>query len=233
MAKDYKKCDLQNLPACAVEFIKLVIRRMLYRKKVQADVRAELADHFEDGLRDCKSDEEKEQKAKQLIEQFGDVKLLAVLLRRAKKRCRPFWRTIVARTFQTIGVLILCFIVYVVWFLTGKPVVTVDYVAEINRIVRPVADESLNAAPLYQKATELIEKLPDETKEVLSKQYKEVTSEENQLIEKWLNENEEILELVITGSKKPYYWQKYEEGAFVCGRIFGLSKDDMKMPLMI
>ncbi|GAI50387.1 unnamed protein product, partial [marine sediment metagenome] len=125
-----------NLPACAVEFIKLVIRKMRYRKKVRQDVQAELSAHFEDELKDCATDEEKAQKAQQLIAGFGDVKLLAVLLRRAKKRCRPLWRTVVARTFQTVGVLIVCFVIYVVWFLTGKPVITTDYVAELNRIVR-------------------------------------------------------------------------------------------------
>ena len=200
---------LALVPENAGELIKSIIRQMRYRKKVRGDVAAELAAHFEDALRDCKSDEEKEQKARQLIEEFGDVKLLGVLLRRAKKRCRPLWRTVVARTFQTAGIIIVCFILYVVWFLSGKPVITTDYVAELNRIVRPAADENLNAAPLYVKAAELVEALPDETKELLSKKYNEVTSEEKELIEKWLNENKEILELVIAGSKKPYYWQKY------------------------
>ena len=73
---------------------------------------AELAAHFEDELKGCATDKEREQKARQLISEFGDAKLLAVLLRRAKKRCRPVWRTVVARTFQTIGVLILFFALY-------------------------------------------------------------------------------------------------------------------------
>jgi len=79
------------LPACAIEYIKLVIKKMRYRRKVRQDVQAELAAHFEDELKDCAGDEEKEQKASELIEQFGVVKLLGVLLRRAKKRCRPLW----------------------------------------------------------------------------------------------------------------------------------------------
>ncbi len=149
MAKEHKKTDLQNLPACAAEFIKLVIKKMRYRKKVRADVMYELVTHFEDELKDYKTDEEKEQKAQQLITEFGDVKLLAVLMRRAKKRCRPLWQTVIARTFQTVGVLILCLIAYIAWFLSGKPAVTVDYVAELNRIACPTVDESLNAAPLY------------------------------------------------------------------------------------
>jgi len=210
MAKQNEtKSEFAKLPLCAAEFIKLVIKKMRYRKKARDEVMAELAAHFEDELRGCKTDEQKEQRAQQLINQFGDVKLLAVLLRRAKKRCRPLWRTVVARTFQTIGILILCFIIYTAWFLTGKPVVTVDYVAELNRIVRPVADEKLNAAALYHKAVELYKKSADDISKLLSKKYNEVTLEQKQLIEKWLESNNEALELVIAGSKKPYYWRKY------------------------
>ena len=211
MAKGYKKTDLQNLPVCAAEFIKLVVKKMRYRKKVRAEVMAELAVHFEDELKECATDEEKEQKARQLIEDFGDVQLLAVLLRRAKKRCRPLWRTITARTFQTTGILILCLIAYVVWFLSGKPVITTNYVAELNKIVRPVADESLNAAPFYQKSVELYEeKSSDETKELLGTKYDEATAEQKKLIGKWLNDNKEILDSLIAGTNKPYYWLKYE-----------------------
>jgi hypothetical protein len=72
-----------------------------------------------------------------------------------------------------------------------------------------VADENLNAAALYERAADLVDKLPDETKELLSKKYKEVTSEQKQLIEKWLIDNEEALELIIAGTRKPYYWREY------------------------
>jgi len=109
--KELAKC-LASVPENAGELIKAIIGEMHYRKNVGNDVAAELAAHFEDELKDCATEKEKEQKAQRLIDQFGDVKLLAVLIRRAKKRCRPLWRTMVVRTFQTIGVLILCFIVY-------------------------------------------------------------------------------------------------------------------------
>lgn len=203
---------LNNLPTCAAEFIKLVIKKMCYRKKVRADVMAELTAHFEDELKDCKSDEEKEQKAGKLIADFGDVKLLGVLLRRAKKRCRPLWRTVVARTFQTVGILTLCLIVYVVWFLTGRPVITTDYLAQLNQIVRPAADESLNAALLYEQAIKRYEKSSDEISELLGTKYNQATSEQKKLIAKWLDDNKEIFDLVITGAQKPYYWRRYETG---------------------
>ena len=199
----------ENLPACAADFIRIVIKKMRYRKKVRREVLAELAAHFEDELSGCKTEEEKEQKAQQLINEFGDAKLLGVLLRRAKKRCRPLWRTIVARGFQAAGVLILCLVVYIAWFLSGKANVTVDYLAEFNRMVRPVADESQNAAPYYEKAAKLIESLPDDMEKLLSKKPREVTDEDKKLIGKWLDDNKEALDLVIKGSQKPYYWQKY------------------------
>ena len=201
---------LSKLPVSVTQFIKLIIKKMRYRKKVREEVEAELAAHFEDELKGCKADTDRGQKAKQLVGGFGDVKLLAVLLRRAKKRCRPLWRTVAARSFQTVGVLILCFILYVVWFLTGKPVITKDYIAEFNNLVRPVADESMNAAPLYNKAIEVFEELPEDISEALGKKYYEVTEEDKQLIGKWLTDNEQVLKQVIAGTQKPYYWQHYE-----------------------
>jgi hypothetical protein len=209
MAKEYNKSDLQTLPECAKDFINLVIRRMRYRKNVQADVQAELSAHFEDELRDCKTAEEKLRKAQQLIEDFGDAKLLGVLLRRAKKRCRPLWRTVVARTFQTVGVLILCFTLYVIWFLTGRPVVTVDYVAELNRLVKPVADESLNAAPFFDEAAISSPNMPDKEALFWSKSYADTNDAERQIIEAWLNDSLHGFALVSEGVRKTYHWQQY------------------------
>ena len=166
--------ELERLPQRVTDFIKLVIRKMRYRQTVRAEVTAELTAHFEDELKDCKSDEERQQKAEKLIAEFGDVKLLGILLRRAKKRCRPLWRTMVARTFQAIGILILFFVVYVAWFLTGRPVISVDYLAQLNQMVRPAADESLNAAPLYIKATELYGKVSDDFLLFFAENYKEI-----------------------------------------------------------
>jgi hypothetical protein len=206
---DETESIFNKLPVCASEFIQLVIRKMRYRQEVRQDVQAELTAHFEDELKDCKGDSEREQKARQLITEFGDAKLLAVLLRRAKKRCRPLWKTAIARTFQTAGIITLCFIVYVVWFMSGKPVITIDYVAELNRINRPVTDESLNAAPLYHEAVERYSQLPEDIFLLLRKTYWNFTPKEKQLMSKWLSDDKEILDMVVAGTKKPYYWRKY------------------------
>jgi len=223
MAKGHKQTDLQGLPACAAEFIKRVIEKMRYRRKVREDVQTELAGHFEDELKGCSSGEEREQKARQLIIHFGDAKLLAVLLRRAKKRCRPVWRTVVVRTFQTVGVLILCFILYTIWFISGKPTVRVDYLAQFNQMSRPQVSDKDNAWPYYEKALELFVKPGEELQQMPAymnwkesgyRKFATLTDEEKQAIEKWVRQNEASWQKFAAASLRPYCHRQYtiEEG---------------------
>ena len=135
----------ENLPRSAVEYINLVIKNMRYRKKARDEVREELIDHFELYLKDCATNEEKEQKAQGLISEFGDPKILAVLMRRAKKRCRPLWRTVVARTFQAIAAMVILLILYIAWFFTGKPIITTNYIAELNKRFAKTPEQSGSA----------------------------------------------------------------------------------------
>ncbi len=207
MAKDEKQ--FENLPHSAVEYINLVVKNMRYRKNARDEVREELFDHFEMYLKDCATNEEKEQKSQQLISEFGDPKILAILMRRAKKRCRPLWRTIVARTFQAIAAIIILLILYIGWFFSGKPVITTNYIAEINKLVRPSADNSTNAAQLYNKAFETLVDIND-VKGFLNIDLYEANDEQKKLLSQWLAKNEEPLALVTKGSKLPYYWQLYE-----------------------
>jgi len=210
--KNKEKNIFDNLTQNAIDFIKLVVKKMRYRKKVRVDVQAELTAHFEDALKDCKTDEQKEKTTQKLIEDFGDVKLLAALLRRAKKRCRPLWRTIVARTFQTIGVLIICFIFYCVYISLGSPTISTNYVEQATNFVRPAADESQNAAVLYQKAIDNYKKPPlVETESLLriiaDKQWiSELSEKEISLLRQWLTDNGEAIEYLKQGSQRPYCW---------------------------
>lgn len=208
--KDKEKPKIfEGLPDCASQFIRQLIRKMRYRKKVRRDVQAELIAHFQDELKDTKTAEEKEQKAQKLISEFGDLKLLAVLMRRAKKRCRPLWLKALAKSLQATSVLAVCLILYIIWFLSGEPNITIDYIAELNQLVRPAAEESLNAAPFYQKAMEMFKEIPDDISYPSGSRYDEVNDKEKQLIRKWLADNAEMFELIIAASEKPYYWHNY------------------------
>jgi hypothetical protein len=230
-SKEHKKTDLKNLPACAAEFIKHVIKKMRYRRNVREEVRAELAGHFEDELKDRVPDEEREQKGRQLIEDFGDVKLLAVLLRRAKKRCRPLWRTVVVRAFQTAGVLIVCFVLYTVWFISGKPTVRIDYLTQFNQMAQPRILDEDNAWPHYDRAIELYiepgaesDGMPafrDWSKPAYRK-FAELAEPEKQEIGKWVRQNEEAWQKFKTGSSRMY-----------CSREYTKGQDDMLLSVVL
>ncbi|MGD0785862.1 MAG: hypothetical protein ABR969_08595 [Sedimentisphaerales bacterium] len=199
-----------NLPDCAGEYIRLVIKKMRWQKKVRGDVQAELIAHFEDALKDCKTNEEREKTAKEIISEFGDAKMLAILARRAKKRCQSLWQKMFTKACQISGIIIVLFILYVIWFISGKPKITTDYVAQLNQIARPSStDETLNAAYYYNQAGEKIDKLPEEMTNIFAKSYFECNEPEKKQAEEWLTKNQEILNLVIAGSDKPYCWDKY------------------------
>ena len=204
MIKHSKTC-----PDSAVEYINLVIKNMRYRKKARDEVREELIDHFEVYLKDCATNEEKEQKAQQLISEFGDPKLFAILMRRAKKRCRPLWRTVVARTFQALAAMIILLILYIAWFFSGKPVITTDYIAELNKIVRPSADDSPTPT-LFITRPSKPSWTSNDVRELLRINFYDANDEQKKLISQWLAKNEEPLALVAKGSKLPYCWQQYE-----------------------
>jgi hypothetical protein len=214
MAGDKKNSDLQILPVSAVEFIRLVIKKMRYRKSACRDVQEELSAHFEDMLKGCASDEERKQKARQLIDEFGDVKLLGILLRRAKKRCRPLWRTITVRTFQTIGVLIVLFCLYTVWFLTGKPTISVDYLAMWNQMSRPQVKDEDNAWPQYEKAISLYVEPDRELRKIVDSVLKRMNLEglnedEQEEIRKWIKLNDAAWQEFVDASSKPFCYREY------------------------
>ena len=228
MAKGHKKTNLQYLPACAAGFIKLVIKKMRYRKKVRADVMAELAAHFEDELKDCKTDEEKEHRAEQLIAEFGDVKLLAILLRRAKKRCRPLWRKVLVRSFQALAVIVLYIIFVSLYLGTGTPNISVNYADWLNELVSKGSSEVQNAKPYYDKAAELCVKCPTALQEKClgcgsaGNWLTDFNDLEMELFSKWMGDNKKALELVREGTNKPYCWPVYEatETDLTKGAIF-------------
>ena len=200
----------EDLPDCVAAFLSELIEHMRYRRTVREDVRTELQSHFAEELRACGSEQEKQKKAEELIAGFGDIKLLATLLRRAKRRCRPPWQTALVRAIQVIAVLVVCFMVYVVWFLTGKPVITTDYIAQFNRLVRPPADERLNAAPFYIRAAEMVREPPDDIAELLKSEHSDLSAEQKQRLTTWLGEGQEMFDLLAEGAQKPHYWRTYE-----------------------
>ena len=211
MRKKQKGKIFDELPHCAAEFIHLVVKLIRYRRNVRDDVGAELAAHFEDALKDCRTDEEKEEKAQRLIDEFGDAKLLAVLTRRAKKRCRPLWRTIAARTLQAVGVFILCFTMYTAWFLTGKPNVSIDYMERWNELSKPKVITGDNAWVNYEKAIDLFTGPDESIEEIIirrSIKLSDLNELEQKKITEWIEGNEAAWNEFVKGSLRSYYYRK-------------------------
>ena len=220
MTKKPPCINLENLPQCAIDLIKLVIRKMRYRRKVRAEVQAELAAHFEDELRRCETDDEKEQKAQKIIANFGDAKLLGVLLRRAKKRCRPLWRKALVHSFQVTGTIVIYIIIRVVFLSIGTPTINVNYIDWLNNLVRVNGPEQENAKLYYDKAAELCLKFPSEIENKLlvctskgcganNRWLADFNDFEMEHLVKWLTDNQTAFKALRQGSEKPYYWQIY------------------------
>ena len=211
MAKKIIQDQLQHLPACAADFIRQVIKKMRYRNKVRLDVQEELAAHFEDKLQDCKSDVEKEQKAQQLIADFGDVKLLAVLLRRAKKRCRPLWQKVLLRTAQVMGIIFLYLIICTSPLLIGKPTIKVDYVQWLNEKNKAGRDEADNARTYYEKAIEHYQETPKWLAKSTATWPADFNDTQLKSLVEWLTSNKEAIEMLRKASEYPDYWNHYQK----------------------
>ncbi|UCE48911.1 MAG: hypothetical protein JSW47_01975 [Phycisphaerales bacterium] len=191
--------DSHDLPACVTAYIAAMLKKMGYRRKAREDVRAEITVHFEDELRDCTTEKEKEQKAGQLITEFGDLKLLGILLRRAKIRCRPLWRTLVARTCQGIGILLLCLIFYAIWFSFGEPTIRMDYILQLDQMNQPQFRNEDNAWPHYEKAISLYVRQSPLVEQFISRRHHSKKREEalrlknlinEQQVQTWLKKNQ-------------------------------------------
>jgi hypothetical protein len=200
-----------KLPACAEEYIKRVLKKMRYRRKVRRDVQQELTAHFEDELKDCKSEQDRQQKAQQLIAEFGDVKLLAVLLRRAKKRCRPLWQTAIVRSFQAVGIIVLYLFICSVPLFVGRPKINVNYLNWLNALVQDGRDETENARPYYEKAVALYVKNPQDWLNGSRKIWPtDMNDVELNVLSEWLQSNQAAINALREGSLHPAYWNEYQ-----------------------
>ena len=205
--------DNNDLPKCAADYIEQVVCKVRYRKKIRADVRAELIGHFEDALKDCTTDDDCCQTAEEVITEFGDPKMLAKLIRRGKKRCRPMWKKVLIRTFQVF----LCLIAFIVFrgltLTIGKPTISVDYVQWLNEFVRDGRDESQNAFPHYVKAMELMpEEVPEILKESMPLLPENMTAEDEKVIEDFIKANEPAFKELTNGAQKSHCWTYYTQG---------------------
>jgi hypothetical protein len=200
------------LPQIVLDYIEQVVRHVKYRRKIRQDVKAELLAHFEDALRGVEDEADRQKKAEGLIQDFGDVKRLATLIRRGKKRCRPIWQKAVFTILKIVGIVLVLCIIRFGYMASGRPVMSVDYTRWMNEKVRADRDESLNAWHEYQKAIDSLSKeLPSDVKKIYDyTRYQEKTPADWEAIESFLKTESKAIEMFRQGASKPYYWNKYK-----------------------
>jgi hypothetical protein len=209
MAKDDK--PFKNLPKNAAEYINLVLKNMRSRKKARDEVREELIDHFELHTKDCATDEEKEQKAHKLISEFGDAKLLATLMRRAKKRCRPLWQKILVRS-SIAALLIFSYLFICASRLgMGRPTIKINYAQWLTDQQRQNRDESLNAKPDIDKSAELLGKINgwNDIQNLVYIWPGDMNDAQRYEINNFLPNADEVINLLNKSLEKPYFWNDY------------------------
>ena len=208
-----------DLPPCTTEFIRQVVREMGYHRRARQEVEAELTAHFEDELRSCTEAQEKEQKARRLIEEFGDAKLLAVLCRRGKKRCRPLWAKAMIRSLQAAAILLVLLILYVAWFVRGEPSIRIDYVALLNQMSRPKVAEGDDASPYYERAIALLigpnselQAIPafEHPDYVEHREFAGLPDDARRVIGQWIEANRVAWEDFVVAGSKPYLARSYQ-----------------------
>ena len=199
-----------GLPDEAVSFIDLVVKKVRYRKKVRCEVRDELVDHFYMAIKDCRTEGERQAAVREVIEEFGDADVVARLIRRGKKRCRPLWRTVFVRSLQVLGVLLLLAGLRIGYLAGGNAVVSVNYVEWLNDYVRQGRKESKNAYPYYVKAVELGDIAVPSSLEAIADGDEQISEENVEEVREYAAKMEGAFEALRQGAGKPYYWPEYE-----------------------
>ncbi len=198
----------QVIPSCLAQYLKQIGRKMRYRKKTSQEVVAELTGHFEDALGQDAPMQGRERLAQDLIAEFGDVRVLARLMRRAKRRCRPLWLKVIVRGFQGTVLLLVMLVGYTIAFFQGEPTPRTDYLAIMNDKNRPKLQVTDNAWPHYEKAVELF-KGPSRRIEELHRHrignrrsiplYSDLTAEQQRYLETYIEVNQQ-------------HWERFDEG---------------------
>ncbi len=216
MAKNQKDKTFENLPACAAEYIEFVIRKMGYRRKARKEVAEELTDHFEEHLRDSSSSEEKEQKAQQLIAEFGDAKLLGRLMRRAKKRCRPLWQKVLVRGLAAALVIFTYLVICDSWLRMGNPTIRINYAQWLTDQTSQGRDESLNARADIEKAAVLASRADQYRKMIWPE---DMNDAQREATDQFLQNNAVALDTLYKAIEKPYYWSDYNSSGEIVTEV--------------
>lgn len=208
--------EFNDLPENVRNFIKLVVKKVRYRKKVRADVFEELVTHFVDELAEVEDAGQREQVAEEIIAGFGESAVLGKLIRRGKKRCRPLWKKVLIAGFKIGCVLVLLVGLRTSTFFIGKPVIKTNYAKWLTEKASAGKDPNLNAKIDIDRAIELLDYDSDEIlyPEVIAMWPEDMNGVELQASQKYLADNADVIKAIRDAANKPYFWVDYESIQF-------------------
>ena len=112
-----------------------------------------------------------------------------------------------------LGLLLAILIVKITLSVTAKPKITVNYVAEYNRMSRPQDyDPNENAAPYYQAAFDRFVDMPSELRWPQMTWPTDFNDAERAVLTQWLTSNSQAFEHFREALNKPYYWLERKAG---------------------
>lgn len=195
------RIETANLPGPAKALIGRVVWRTRLWPGEKLDVADELIAHFADGLESGESVE-------QLIQDFGDERRAAKLIRRGKKRNRPLLWHALRGLGWAIAALLIFYLGLAGYFLLGRPTPRINYIQLINGRTDQTPQDQLGW-PVYRRAILAVgpvnfgggelDKLLFPKPGVESLLKVESTPE----LTRWLRENVAAVELLRQAARKP------------------------------
>lgn len=133
-----------DLPSSTADLIYRVVQRTGLWRLEKAAVTDELIAHFADGVVAGST-------AEQLLDSFGDERVAAKLIRRAKRRGRPWPWKVWNAGLRVMAAVLATYAVLLIRFCVSKPTISIDYLATLNAPIVAVP-QSDRAWPLWRQA---------------------------------------------------------------------------------
>jgi hypothetical protein len=188
------RLDAAGLPKPLTDLVRSTVGRTRLWSLERAELAEELIAHFRDAL-------EAGAEVEHLQRTFGDPRRVAVLIRRAKKRNRPApWRhsmMVIRATSATVGLLLVLYLGYALYFFAGDPQPSINYYDQINAPAKSL-DEAERGWPIYREALILLEP----TKELRTQLFVE-SSHTDPIVVAFLERNAEALAITRRAAEKP------------------------------
>jgi hypothetical protein len=207
----HKLIEQAALPDACADCVRRVVKGTRLWTRERCDVASELIAHFQDGIEAGAPPDE-------LVQNFGNEKAAAKLIRRAKIRCRPWWWQAKRWFGRTLAAFVVVYALLIVWFVSGEPAIDTDYLTKLNAHAVAVPDDQ-RAWPLYQAA---LAALPQEYDDLVS--YSPGDEKWDDLV-KMVRDHQPALETLRRAARKPGL-------GFLDGGEFAEYDADQQPPLL-